>query len=76
MSASNQQRISAFLRAMEAFRGQRRATQSDVAALAELHPNTVSKYTRLLSRRGWIRPAGTLDTGVRGGSPIVWEWCA
>lgn len=76
MSAGNNHRINSLLRAMETFRQQRRATQADIAALAELHPNTVSKYTRLLSRRGWIKPAGTLETGERGTLSIVWEWCA
>lgn len=76
MSASNNARISALLRAMKAYRAQRRATQADVAALAELHPNTVSKYTQLLNRRGWIKPAGFAETsGERGPAAIVWEWC-
>lgn len=76
MSASNHQRINSLLRAMETYRAQRRATQSDVAALAELHPNTVSKYTQLLNRRGWIKPAGVAEAGERGQAAIIWEWCA
>lgn len=76
MSTRNLSKVEAVLRAMEAFRKLKRATQADVAVHSELHPNTISRYTQLLNQRGWITPVGSVPTGKRGGPSLVWEWRA
>lgn len=69
-------RVRSLLRAMEAFRTKRRATQAELCALADLHPNTVGRYTKLLQEGGWIKPAGFAEKPHFGCTPIVWEWVA